>query len=77
MLECENKLKTLCGEHKLLVILMEKKLLEQFSRKNCKKTNQKDFRVEKVIKRKAGKPHVKWKGYNNLFNNWIDKKDII
>ena len=26
------------------------------------KTNQKEFRVEKVIKRKGGKLYVKWKG---------------
>ena len=38
------------------------------------KTNQKEFRVEKVIKRKGD---VKWKGYNNSFNSWIGKKDIL
>ena len=43
----------------LLVILKEKKLLERFTKKNCKKTNQKKFRVEKVIKRKGGKLYVK------------------
>ena len=37
----------------LLVILMEKKFLECFTKKNCKKTNQNEFRVEKVVKRKA------------------------
>ena len=61
----------------LLVILTEKKLLERFAKKNCKKTNQKTFRVEKVIKRKGDKIYVKWKGYNNLFNSWIDKKDMV
>ena len=39
------------------------------------KTNQTEFRVEKVIKRTV-KPYVKCKAYNNLFNSWIDKKDI-
>ena len=34
----------------LLVILTEKKLLELFTKKNCKKTNQKELRVEKVVK---------------------------
>ena len=43
-----------------LVILTEKKLLDIFSRKNCKNTNQKEFRVEKVIKRKGDKLYVKW-----------------
>ena len=35
----------------LLVILKEKKLLELFTKKNCKKANRKELRVEKVIKR--------------------------
>ena len=38
------------------------------------KTNQREFRIEKVIKRKGDKLYVKWKGYNNSFNSWIDKK---
>ena len=41
------------------------------------KTNQKEFRIEKVIKRKGNKLYVKWKGYNNSSNSWIDKKDLI
>ena len=36
--------------------------------------NQKEFRIEKVIKRKDCKSYVKWKRYNNLFNSCIDKK---
>ena len=58
----------------LLMILMVEKLLEHFMKKELQKTNQKDFRIEKVIKRKGDKLYVKWKGYNNLFNSWIDKK---
>ena len=42
-------------------------------KKNCKKT-QKEFRIEKVIKRKGDKLYIKWKRYNNLFNTWIYKK---
>ena len=41
------------------------------------KTNKKEYRIEKVIKRKEDKPYVKWKGYDSSFNNWIDKKDIV
>ena len=37
------------------------------------KPNQTKFRVEKVIERKGDKLYVKWKGYYNLFNTWIDK----
>ena len=33
--------------------------------------------LEKVIKRNDGELYVKRKGYDNLFNSWIDKKDTI
>ena len=36
-----------------------------FYEKELQKTNQEEFRTEKVIKRKSNKIHVKWKGYNN------------
>ena len=71
-----KKVKKLCQEHMLLMIFMEKNFFERFTKKNCKKTNQKEFRIEKVIKRKDDKLCVKWKGHNNSFNSWIDKKDI-
>ena len=46
--------------------------------KELQKTNQNEFRIEKVIKRKGNKLFVKWKGYDdNSFNNWIDKKDLL
>ena len=44
--------------------------------KEFQKTNQKEFRIEKVIKRKGNKLYVKWKRYNNSFNSWIDEKDL-
>ena len=46
-------------------------------KRNCKKTSQEKFRIEKVIKRKDDIFYVKWKGYDNSFNSWIDKKDIV
>ena len=36
-----------------------------------------ELKVEKVINRKGDKLYVKWKGYDNSFNSWIDKKDIV
>ena len=54
------------------MILIMKKFLERFL-KRMENANQKEFRVKKVIKRKSDKLYVKWKGYNNLFNSWIDK----
>ena len=48
-----------------------------FYEKELPKTNQEELLIEKVIKRKGDKLDVKWKGYDNSFNIWIDKKDII
>ena len=45
--------------------------------KNKNKTNQKEFRNEKVIKRKDDKLYVKWKGYSNSFNSCIDGKQKV
>ena len=42
-----------------------------------RKANQREFRVEKVLKRNGDKLYVKWKGCNSSFNSWIDKKDIV
>ena len=39
--------------------------------------NQEEFRIEKLIKRKDDALYVKWKGYDNSFNSWIDKKDLV
>ena len=49
-------------------------LLEAFYEKEFQKTNQKEFRIEKVIKKKGDKLYVKFKGYDNSFNNSINRK---
>ena len=53
------------------------KIVGSFYKKELQKTDQKEFRIEKVIKRKGDKFYVKWKGYNNSVNSWINKNDII
>ena len=45
-------------------------------KKDCKKLNQREFKIAKVIKRKD-KLYVKQKGYDNSFNSWIGKKDTV
>ena len=40
-----------------------------FYEKELQKTNQKEFRIEKVLKRKGDKLYIKWKGYNNRSNS--------
>ena len=48
-----------------------------FYEKELQKTNQEGLRIERVIKGKGDKIYVKWKGYDNSFNSWIDEKDLI
>ena len=52
-------------------------IIGTFYEKELQKTSQNEFRIEKIIKRKSDKLYHKWKGYNNSFNSWIDKKDLI
>ena len=42
--------------------------------KELQKTNQHEFKIEKVIKIKGNKLYVKWKGYDSSFDSWIEKK---
>ena len=35
------------------------------------------MRIGKIIKIKVDKLQVKWTEYDNLFNSWIDKKDMV
>ena len=51
-------------------------IIGTFYEKELQKTNQQEFRTEKVIKRKGNKLYVKGKGYDNSFNSWIDKKRL-
>ena len=52
-------------------------IIGTFYEKELQKTNQEEFRIEKVVKKKGDKIYAKWKGYDNSFNSWIDKKDVI
>ena len=54
-----------------------KEIIGTFYEKELKKSNEKEFRVQKVIKRKGDKPRVKWKEYDRSFNSWIGKKDKV
>ena len=48
-----------------------------FYEKELQKTIQEKFRIGKVIKRKGDKLYIKWKRYDNSFNSWINKKDLV
>ena len=38
---------------------------------------EKEFRIQKALKRNSDKFYLKWKGYDNRLNSWVDKKDLI
>ena len=50
------------------------KVTGTFYEKELQKIDQKEFRIEKVIKKKADKLYVKCKRYDSSFNSWMDKK---
>ena len=52
-------------------------VISTFYENELQKADQKEFRIEKALKKKGDKLYVKWKGYDNSFNSWIDKKDIV
>ena len=56
--------------------LNREEITASFYEKELQKSSQEKFRIEKVLKRKGDKLYVKWNGYNNRFNSWINKKDL-
>ena len=48
-----------------------------FYESELQKTEQQIYRIEKIIKKEKGKSLVKWKGYSDKFNSWVDNKDLI
>jgi hypothetical protein len=48
-----------------------------FYEKELQKTSQELFRIEKVIRKRGNKSLVKWFGYNDSFNSWVDNEYII
>ena len=57
--------------------LNDEKLDGTFYEQELQKTNLTLYVIEKIIKTKNDKLFVKWRGYNNSFNFWINKKDVI
>ena len=57
--------------------LNEEEIVGKFYENELQKINQKEFRIEKVIKRKCDKLYITWKKCNNSFNSLIDTKDIV
>ena len=72
-----KKVKNTVPETYIISDLKGKEIIETFYEKDLQKTNQKEFTIENVIKRKGDRLSVKWKSYDNLFNSWIDKIGVV
>ena len=48
-----------------------------FYEPELQKTGQQVFRIEKVLEKGEKQSLVKWKGYSDKFNSWVDNKDLI
>ena len=48
-----------------------------FYDQELQKTSQQIFRIEKVIRRRDNKSLVKWLGYPDSMNSWVDNNDLI
>ena len=55
--------------------LNEEEIIRSFYKKKLRKANLKRFKIKKVIK--GNQLFVTLKNYDNLFNSWIHKKDIV
>ena len=51
--------------------------MDSFYEKELQKSDQEEFRIKKIIKKKKDKFYVKWKAYDNSYNSCIDKKDLV
>ena len=71
-----NKIKNLEPWTYVINDLNGEQITGTFYENELQKTNQKEFSIEKVIKQKGDKLYVKWKGYDNSFNSWINKNNI-
>ena len=71
-----NKVKNTVPWTYLISDLKAEKIVGTFYKKELQKANKKEFIVEKMVKGKEDKPYVKWKGCDNSFNCWIEKKEI-
>ena len=57
--------------------LNDEKLDGTLYQEELQKTNLTLYIIAKIIKTRNDKLFVKWRGYSNNFNSWIDKKDVI
>ena len=57
--------------------LQGEEVRDTFYEPELQKTEQQIYRIEKIIKKEKNKSLVKWKGYSDKFNSWVDNKNLI
>ena len=72
-----KEVKTTVSWTYVIINLDGEQIIGAFYEKELQNTNQEEFRIVKVIKKKGNKLYVKWKGYDNPFSSWFDKKDLV
>ena len=55
----------------------DERIQGSFYEPELQKTSQDISRIEKEIRKRGNKALVKWLGYPDSFNSWIDSKDVI
>ena len=70
-----TKFKNIVPQTYVIGNLNDKEIVRTFYKKRLTEANQKEFMIEKAIKRN-GNEH-KWKSYDNSFNSCIEKKILI
>ena len=84
-IKCSEELFKIHSINKSNVIIYKIKDLEDeiikgiFYEKELQKTKNisQVYVIEKIIRKNKNKYFVKWRGYSNDFNTWVDKDDII
>ena len=72
-----NKIKNTVSWTYAISDLNGEEITGSFYEKELQKTSQEKFRIEKVLKRNGEKLYVRWKGYDNSFNSWVNEKDLV
>ena len=55
----------------------EEEIQDSFYEQKLRKTSQDVFRIERILRRKRDKSLVKWMGYSDAFNSWVDNNSIV
>ena len=72
-----SKIKNTVSWTYVVSVLNGEEITRSFYKKELQRTSPEKLRIEKVLEIKGDKLFVKWKGYDNRFNSWIDNKDLI